>query len=221
MTASTAQSKKSDHHKQSIRGDLSMFEKIFKKSDKCKICYKPLSPENINIGFCKECVPKEITKLKKRIKISTIIGVILIIIVFVAIYYAKSTAFVSNVNGYKGDIFIPIFFGYVALNERAFNTITNLSLSMHILLATVCFLVPFASYINLGINTYRHEAETNLYDLEPITGSVLAGYGNHKVDEIGFFVISIILSIVSGPFFFIYKLYKLRQLSNYIKIITI
>lgn len=194
-----------------------MVRKLFKKPERCKTCYDFLSAENTDLGFCKECAAKEIPKLKKRILISSIIGVILVILAFSAIYYARSNFIISDRRGSEGDVFIPTFLGYLGLNIRAFNAMTNLSVAKRIFLGLVCFLAPFGSYIQLEIHSFRRKTETELYSSEPISGNIAAKAGVEKIDDISLFIVSLILSALSGPFFFLYRPYKLVQLSNYLK----
>ena len=191
-----------------------MFKRLFKKSEKCKTCYSRLSAENIRYGFCPECAKKEVQKLKRRMIVSSIVGTALIVIVFIAIRQARTTAFVPESNRYDGSMFIPTFFGHLAFNARVFDSITNLSLQNSILLGIFCFIIPFGSYVRLEFNSYREKAEIDLYRLEPLSGGQSAGSTGPRLDGVGLFVITIILSILSGPFFFVYRLFKLRQLSR-------
>lgn len=192
-------------------------KKHVKSSDRCKICLSLLSAQNIPIGLCTECAAKEIKKLKNRIWLSTIFGAIFAIIFLTAVRYARTTYFVSDMAGYEGDVFLPFFYGHFAFNARAFDKILNLSIPAQLLIAAICFFIPFSSYVSFGANTYRHKAELDIYKLEPISGNYISGFGSHRMEDVGLFMVSILLSIVSGPFFYIYKLYKLRQLSHYVK----
>lgn len=194
-----------------------MLEKLFKKPDKCKCCQKPLSGENLRIGYCDECADREIDKLKKRVLISGIAGVVLVVLVFAAIYYARTNYYISEEYGYKGDVFVPVIFGKLAFNLKSFNRITNLSTSGRILLGLFCFCVPFSSYVQLEYKTYRHKAESNLYKMDAFTANLAAGSNSQRMDDAGFFIMSLVVSAVSGPYFLVYRVYQLLKLTNYKK----
>ena len=185
---------------------------IVKKSDRCKTCRRRLSGELAHIGFCEECIVKEIVNIKKRLRISAMIGAVVTATVFAAIYYAKSNAF-----EFEGDMFIAVPFGHLIYNTRSFNSMTSLSVSAHILLALACFLAPFGSRVRLDFDTQRSKAEVDIYKSDPISGRMAAGSSAHRTDVAGMFIFEIMVSAVSGPFFFVYRIYKLRQLTNYSK----
>lgn len=194
-----------------------MLEKLFKKPDKCKNCQKPLSGENLRIGYCDECAGREIVKLKKRVLISGIAGVVLVVLVFAALHYARTNYYISEEYGYKGDVFVPVIFGNLAFNLKSFNRITNLSTSGQILLGLFCFCVPFSSFVPLEYQTYRHKAEDKLYQMDVFTINVAATSNNQRLDDVGFFIMSLMISAVSGPYFLVYRVYQLLKLTNYKK----
>ena len=194
-----------------------MFKNLFREPDRCKTCRSRLADENKQIGFCRECAEKEVLKIKKRMTVSTAAGVVLVITVFLMLNYAHAMAFIPDDSRYAGSVFIPTFFGYLTFNMRAFEAMTRLSPFRNIFLGLICFFLPFASYVKLDFNSIRDKAEMDLYRLEPLSGGQSASAGGPRLDGVGMFVISVLLSIVSGPFFFAYKMFKFRQLSDYLK----
>lgn len=191
-----------------------MLKNPFKKGGKCKVCQKALSGANIRIGYCDECAEKEYGKLKKRILISTVIGIMLAALVFCIYYYICSTYFISDEYGYKGDIFIPVPFGHLVFNAKSFNRIMNYTVPVQILLLFFCFCMPFSSLIQLEYKTHRHQAELDLYKVDHLIGSMAARTNSQRMDDAGMFIISLLLSAVSGPYFFVYRLYMLIRLAD-------
>lgn len=194
-----------------------MLKNPFKKDGKCKVCQKPLSGGNVRIGYCDECAEKEYGKLKKRVLISTVIGIVLVVLVFCAYRYAGSTYFISDDYGYKGDIFIPVPFGHLVFNAKSFNRIMNYSVPVRILFLFFCFCIPFSSLIQLEYKTHRHQAELDLYKADHLSGSIAAGTNSQRMDDAGLFIMSLLFSAVSGPYFFIYRFYMLIRLTDYKK----
>ncbi|WP_250228621.1 hypothetical protein [Anaeropeptidivorans aminofermentans] len=192
-----------------------MVKSFFKKQERCKACYDFLSAETMYLGFCKKCAPKEISKLKKRIIISAVLGLFLTILAFYGIHYARLNYLISERS--RDTVIIPTFFGYWSMNIRAFTAMTTLSVQKTILLALGCFLAPFGAYVRLEINTHRPQAEAGLYDLDLAAGNAAVRVGPQRIDDISLFIVSLILSALSGPFFFFYRPYKLRQLLSYMK----
>lgn len=192
-----------------------MLKKLFQKSARCKICRNSLTPENLHTGFCDKCGVKEMEKLRKRMLVSSIVGVILVGAVAAAFLYARATYFILDQYGYKGDIFIPTSFGHFTFNARIFSKIMNLSVPARILTAAFCFCVPFSSFVKIEFKTYRDQAERNLYKADAIAGNMAASCNQQRTDEVGIFIMSAMISAVSGPYFFLYRLYKLCQLSKY------
>lgn len=93
----------------------------------------------------------------------------------------------------------------------------GLSVPARILIAAFCFCAPFSSFVKIEFKTFRDQAERNLYKTDAISGSMAASSNQQRTDEAGIFIMSVMISAVSGPYFFVYRLYKLCQLINYNK----
>ena len=191
-----------------------MFKKKEKKAKRCKACYNILTDENKNIGVCGDCAGKEVKKIKRRIIISSIIGIIFIVAVFSALHHAR----VNTIFSSDGNIaYVPVLKTYWAFNFPVYESITNLSLQKIFIIALKCFFLPFGSFVKIDFFSPRHEAEKNIQNYEAQTAKSMSTQGYNKLDDIGLFLFSLFLLLISGPFFFVYRLYKLRQISAYIK----
>lgn len=188
---------------------------LFKRKavERCDVCRKFLSDTQKQMGICLDCAKEQITKIKKRIIISALAGMALNLVVFAAIHYAGVTGFPVN-----GDIHVPFFFGYLAYNAHAFNALINPAPIYRALLAALCFFAPFSGRVNFQYVSFRGQAEINLYKTEPLTGRMTAAYGAHRMDSAGIFIAEILVSIIAGPLFFIYRPLRIMQLSNYVKL---
>jgi len=187
-----------------------MFRK--KEFKRCFLCRRFLSDTQKQTGFCADCALLEIKKMKRRIRVSAIIGAALVAMVFSAVYYARVTSFELD-----GNIFVPVFFGYLSYNSHAFSALIYPEPLYSLLFALLCFFAPFADRVNLQYETHRNQAELDLYKSEPLTGRMVASSGTHRMDSAGVFMVEILLSIISGPLFFVYRPIKILQLSNYVK----
>ena len=102
----------------------------------------------------------------------------------------------------------------MAISDRAFENIFYPSELGRTIFLLLCFFLPSSSFITLQYNTYRHQAETNIFK----SGLVFRDVGtsvNQRMDDIGLFVISVLLSVISGPFFFVYRFVRMRKLKMY------
>lgn len=183
----------------------------------CKKCDESLEGEFQKLKYCQKCLPNELKKLRKRVIISSIAGIFIAAFVIWGYNYSLNHHFVSTETGYKGDIFVPTFWGYLAFNAKTFTKIMNYSLGMKLFLVGFCFCIPFSSFVKLEYKTHRHTAEQQLYKIGSLEGSLAASSNNQRMDDAGMFIMSLLISAVSGPFFFVYRFYKLFQFSRFTK----
>ena len=180
----------------------------------CRKCYAPIAGENISIGVCGRCAEKELQEIPKRIRKSLIGGVIMVAVVLLIGMYVRANAFESPLPEYQDAVLIPILGGNMAISDRAFENIFYPSELGRTIFLLLCFFLPSSSFITLQYNTYRHQAETNIFK----SGLVFRDVGtsvNQRMDDIGLFVISVLLSVISGPFFFVYRFVQMRKLKMY------
>jgi len=189
---------------------------MLKKREECRTCLKTLDGDNTKIGYCNECAAKEVQKLKKRIKTSFCVSILLMVLVTLLCHYVRSAAFVSDTEGYVGDMFIPVFSLNLAMNARTFQNLFYPSRTAWFIFLAVCFFAPFSSFVQVDYNTYRRKAETNLFT-RGVFNDVATGMGSTRSDDAGLFIVSVLISALSGPYFFVYRLYKLKTLSAYLR----
>lgn len=66
---------------------------------------------------------------------------------------------------------------------------------------TICFFAPFSSFIRIDYPTFRHQAELDMLKMEPFTAKYAASSNHQRQDDVGIFLVSCILSAVSGRSF--------------------
>ena len=182
------------------------------KDARCKRCQIELVGESIKAGFCDACVLKEISELKKRIIQSSIIGIALMLIAVGIRNYCCSVGYV----GRHEEIIIPILGLNLMFKESSFRKLFYPSTIRAMVILLICFLAPFGSWVQIEYNTYRHKAEQDLYKVDPFAGRMAVDSNNQRNDDVGLFIFSVIFSALSGPYFFVYRLFKLKQLENYL-----
>lgn len=184
---------------------------------KCGSCYKPLSDESKSIGLCRECAVKEIAKLKKRMVRSLAVSVLFVVLIFVIQGYVHATYYMGD----HGEVLVPTLFGTMMFNLKSFNRVFYPSMASGILFVAFCFFAPFSSFVNIEYTTYRHKAEQQLYKTDPFGGMAAAGANKQRTDDAGLFIASLLVSVISGPFFFARRLYNLKRLSDYVKELSV
>lgn len=127
--------------------------------------------------------------------------------------------FIDNNPKLWGDCFLgkKVIQGFLALNANSFNRIMNCSILMKVWIVVFCFSLPFSSFVKIEYKTYRHKAEQELYQVGTYVGNMSASSNHQRMDDAGLFIVSLLVSAVSGPFFLIYRLYKMVQIGRYIK----
>lgn len=195
-----------------------MSKKLFKKTEKCKVCQADISQTYERVDLCVNCAKKEIHTLAHRIKRSCIFGLIFVMVVFLSIFYARTTYFVSDLSKYKEAVFVPLFSDfYFTFNQKTFYSMLNMSTNKQVLLYALCFLIPFGKYFNLRNNTFRFAQEAKASQLDNRTSSIIVGSSHLLLEDIGLFIVSVLISALSGPFFFVYRPYKMWRLSTYVQ----
>ena len=193
-------------------------EKV-KKARRCRACQLVLADKNKPIGVCDNCAETEVRKIKRRMVISSIVGIVFIILVFSAIHYARENAYIDVKNG---AAYVPVSnMLKLAFNLPFFEGVTNLSLPKIFVTALICFFMPFGSFVKIDFFSPRHEAEKNIqiFDAQAAKSMSTQSYG--KLDDVGMFLFSFFLLFISGPFFFIYRIYKIWQISGHIKALDV
>lgn len=186
---------------------------ILRKRTRCRRCQAPLEGETLRIGFCDGCVEAETRKLKKRMQKSLAIGAALVIFLLAARQYACSVWY----TGEYGEAVIPVWCFALRLKQEWFETIMYPSALGGGLMLLYVFCLPFSSYVEFGYKTYRHDAEKQLSTGDPrVYGQVMHSSGQ-RMDDVGIFIAATLLALVSGPFFFVYRLYQWRELSGYLR----
>lgn len=141
------------------------------KSGRCKRCQEELVGENVKLGFCDSCAPKEAAKLKKRLIRSALAGIALILIVTGIRSYCCSVYYM----GQHGEVLVPVLGMTLMFKESSFHNLFYPSTVRAAVIMAICFLAPFGSWVQIEYNTYRHKAEQDLYKVDPFTGRMAAG----------------------------------------------
>jgi len=184
-----------------------MFKRENEMAGRCKLCYLKIPVENYHIGVCRDCAEKEAENIRKRIMISGVIGIILIVMMFFISNYAASNAY-ENIEQWDKRIYIHIAGGlYIPFHETTYAAIAFPSIYRQVITILVCFFAPFSSFVEFPSKRLAPGGVTYFY-----FGVALKRGAGDIIDTI----ISLMLMLVSGPFFFVYRLYKLRQINKYI-----
>ena len=62
-----------------------------------------------------------------------------------------------------------------------------------------------------------YQAELDMLKMEPFTAKYAASANHQRQDDVGIFLVSCILSAVSGPFLFVYRICRLVRLTAALK----
>jgi len=202
------------------RGGNLMFRK--KTSERCAYCRKFLSPEQMSTGICLDCAQKAVAGIKQSIKIRVVIGMFLMAVLFVLIHYLRVNSFEYGTPPLS-VMRSPAFGGYLTYNVRTFNGLINTSLFRQILLGILFFLIPFAKRVRFGVGNY-YALATNFNDTKERDKShasdhpyvIAARSARGGADRAGLLFCELFLSAISGPVFFVHRIYTLVKLSSYL-----
>lgn len=186
---------------------------ILRRRTRCRRCQAPLEGENLRIGCCDGCVAAEERELKKRIQKSLVGGVVLVVLLLAARHYACSAWYM----GEYGEVIVPVWTFVLRFKPERFEAIMHPSALYGGLMLLYAFCLPFSSFVKLEYQTHRHEAEKQLSGGDPLVYHQVVQFNNQRTDDVGMFIISFLIALVSGPFSFVYKLYQWRQMSGYLK----
>jgi len=185
-----------------------------KETINCPRCYDSMSIDNAKIGVCDKCAEKELQAIPKRIKKSFVISILLVAAVLLLCQYCRTNAFMAADPKEQDNIFLPILFGTVKFRKAAFLSMIYPSKIGGTVFLLICFFAPFSSFIQIQYNTYRHTAEAKLFSGGLIFRD-LTGTNATKMDDAGIFIVNVLLSLLSGPFMFVYRFWRWRQLKQY------
>ncbi|MBQ6835204.1 MAG: hypothetical protein IJO55_12430 [Lachnospiraceae bacterium] len=186
---------------------------ITQETINCPRCYDSMGIDSAKIGVCDKCAEKELKAIPKRIVKSFVISILLVTAVLLLCQYCRTHAYVSADPKEQDNIFLPYLFGTMRFRKAAFmNMIYPTKLGGAIFLL-ICFFAPFSSFIQIPYNTYRHTAEAKLFSGGLIFRD-LTGTNATKMDDAGIFIVNVLLSLLSGPFMFVYRFWRWRKLKR-------
>lgn len=187
--------------------------KFFQKRTTCRQCSAKLSGENLRLGFCDGCAEREVKKLQKRIRNASIGSVAILAVLLLLRHYACTASYI----GEYGELIVPIWAFALRLKPESFYGIMYPSSISGFLIPILIVFAPFSSLVQIDYKTHRHSAEQQLSGGDPLVYRYAIQSNQQRTDDVGLFIFSVCLAVVSGPFFFVYRLYKWRQLSGYLK----
>ncbi len=191
---------------------------ILKKKDytRCKRCYDILTDDNKHLGLCDSCMEKEIVRLKRRIITSFVVSAVLITLVLLIHSYVNSVYYYEDTT--QTNVVIPLFQGSMMLRAVPFHEIFQPSPAGGFLFLVICFFLPFSAFVQFEYKTQRYKAEQKVYEMQdPLVVRMVASSQGHRMDDVGLFIAAAVLSVFSGPYYFLYRFYRLRQLKDYIR----
>ena len=195
-----------------------MFKK--EKLERCKHCRKFLTDEQKRADrtLCLDCADSVLAGIKKSFRIRAVLGVLCIALVFAFIHYMRMNAFEYG-EGVLRVIRVPTVFGYLTYRPAAFENIMNFSFVQQIMLGAVVFTIPFAKRVRFGMDSYytfsmQYTSKSHTSD-HPylITQAASRGSG----DRLGLLISELLLTLVSGPYFFIHGAVTMWKMKRYVE----
>jgi len=181
------------------------------KSNRCAYlhCRKFLN-DDMNTGICLDCAHLTIAAIKRFFKVRTVLGIVFAATIFLLI------PSLTTLMGLDRIVVIPAYHGSVGMAFAwTFASIYALGTVQIILGVIFCYLLGFSGRIRFEsgvVFSYDPMIHSTNVSHTAKRGGALDSMANS-----GAFIAELFVSLISGPFFFIHGLYKLRQLSVYIK----
>ncbi len=180
------------------------------RSERCRTCYVQLPAENEAIGVCNSCAEKEIIKLKKRIQISWIISILLVVSQIWLRMYVRA----NYVQVDDSVVQIPTLIGPMLMNSTAFHGMFFPSMVGEVLFFVLCFFLPFSQLTFLSFSTTKDQAVRKVFKLDPLT-TYHAKNAQYNMDDAGMFVVALLLAVVAGPYWFVYRMRRVKKLEEH------
>jgi len=168
-------------------------------------------------------VLRAVSGIRQSLIIRSVIGVFCVIALFALIYYLRINSFEYGTPPLS-VMRAPAFGGYFTYNMRTYNAIINVPLAEQIHLGVLFFLIPFAKRVRFGVGI-SYSLATNFNDVKERDKShasdhpyvIAARSSRGGADRAGLLFCELFISAISGPVFFIHRIYTLIRLSAYIK----
>ncbi|MCL2565128.1 MAG: M56 family metallopeptidase [Defluviitaleaceae bacterium] len=175
--------------------------------DRCtfEYCRKFLKEDEKTIGICRDCAEIRVLGYSKMFRFRSIIGGVIIGFVF---------------------LFAPFLNQVLGLSIWPFDSIVSIGFIGVIPLIILCYLLPFARKVKLEtiMGYFQQKLDSRGEDIgslalgiQPDSARGRFGASPDVYGRVGITVIELFASFISGPFFFVYGIYKYRQLTAYIK----
>jgi len=170
----------------------------------------------MNTGICRDCAELAVSGIKRFLKVRSFIGASFILAVFLLI------PAVNALLGFGEIILIPINNGLIVIDVWTFDDVAALRVGGFILLMMICFFLAFIKRVNFEsiselLKDKLEDKSKDDYRIYTVTVDSSRIGSFDGAGRIGVLLIELLISFISGPFFFIHGFYKLRQLSIYIK----
>ena len=190
-----------------------MFNK--KQYERCRYCSKFLTDEQKNTrrAFCTACASNILVRLKKSFMVRAVFGILCVVAVLVFIHHVRVNAYFYG-EGVLSIVRVPTSFGYLNWRVNTFNSIMNFSIIQNAAVGALAFMFPFLRRVRFGMDAYQ------TFSQEAVPGSSTSSHpylyavrGNG--DRMGVLISELMLSLVSGPYFFVHGLVAMGRMRKY------
>ena len=199
-------------------------------SDRCETCRKFLTSAEKDMGYCKSCAAKEIKLIQKSIGLRFLCCMLLIALVFFVSYYVRNSAVEGELvfsdvyarviveERASVNMLIPLPFSgaVLAINRHAFRAMFEPAPQTELLRAVLIASGSFGGRFKLKSDKYRSRIAEAQVQAATVERSFTMG-SPHSQESTGLLLIEIFLTVISGPFFFVYRPYRIIKLRAYIK----
>lgn len=188
--------------------------KNMNQTEKCRSCYIQLPESNQAIGVCDTCAEKECRELKKRMKKSCVLGILLLLFQICLRSYVRRHY--VDVDGLT--VAIQTLMGPVRLSSRAFYEMFFPSQYGEILFLAFCFFLPFSQLTYISLSPVKDRAIRKLQSQDALVAHRINRTSAYNYDDLGIFVLAVLLAVVAGPFWFVYRVLRIRRLERHLAV---
>ena len=189
---------------------LNPFKKDRGNPERCVLCRKFLKPNQLDMGYCYTCAVLEIAAIKKSIALRFLAAAFLIALVFFVSRYASANGY----QGEHGNMVIPLVTGTLTINGHAFRQMFEPTPAAEALRTFALFFGPFGGRIRKKDEKYNSHIAAAQLNAATVERSFAMGSA-YSQESAGMLFIEIALSVISGPFFFVYRPLRMRRLKAY------
>ena len=184
-----------------------------------KYCRKFLKEDEKAVGICKDCAKLSVMSYKKMFRSRSILGGLIISFVLLFVPLLNQAL---NLN----DVVVIPFHSPLSISIWSFDTVASIGFIGIIGLVTLCYFLAFAGRVKFEniFGFFQQKLDSRGQDIGAsaqalqVNGTVgRFGASPDVYGRVGITIIELFISFISGPFFFVYGIYRHRQLTIFIR----